>query len=257
MGFFDFTDAIVRLPADSAVDGLRAGNGPAPSLDGIRAEHDSYVEALRRIGLDVDILPPLDRHPDSMFVEDPALVFPEGAILLRPGAPSRRDEAALLEPVLRQRFEALLALDEGSADGGDVLVTPARVYIGCSNRTDEAGARALARSLGKIGRDTRIVATPPGTLHLKSDSALLGEDAVLATPALAASGAFEGFEILITPEGEESGANLVRIGRSVLVGAAFRRTIDLIAGRGLTPVPLDTTEIAKVDAGLSCMSLRW
>jgi dimethylargininase len=257
MSIWDFTSAIVRRPADSAVNGLSAGDGPVPSIAGLRAEHEAYVAALKEMGLAVEILDPLEEHPDSMFVEDPALVFPEGAIVLRPGAPSRSDEGLLLEPVLRRRFETLLILDEGSADGGDVLVTPERVYVGRSNRTDQAGARALSRLLAKLGREALIVATPPGTLHLKSDSALIDDETILATPALAASGTFQGFAVLITPEGEESGANLVRIGDSVLVGAAFPRTIDLIAARGLTPIPLDTNEIARIDAGLSCMSLRY
>ncbi|HEY5722031.1 MAG TPA: arginine deiminase family protein [Allosphingosinicella sp.] len=257
MSIWDFTSAIVRRPADSAIHGLRAGDGPAPSIAGLRAEHEAYVAALKEIGLAVEILPPLEEHPDSMFVEDPALVFPEGAIVLRPGAPTRRDEGALLEPVLRRKFETVLTLDEGSADGGDVLVTRERVYIGRSNRTDEAGARALAGLLAELGREAVIVATPPGTLHLKSDSALIDEEVILATPALAASGTFEGFEVLITPEGEESGANLVRVGDSVLLGAHWPKTADLIAARGLAPVPLPTGEIARLDAGLSCMSLRW
>jgi dimethylargininase len=257
MSIWDFRSAIVRLPSDSAVNGLCAGGGPAPSLEGLRAEHRAYVTALRETGLEVEALPPLERHPDSMFVEDPALVFPEGAIVLRPGAPSRRDEGRLLEPILRQRFETVLTLDRGSADGGDVLVTSERVYIGRSNRTDEEGAWALVQLLAELGREASIVDTPPGTLHLKSDSALLDEKTILAAPGLADARTFEGFEMLVTPEGEERGANLVRIGGSVLVGAAYPRTIDLIAARGLTPVPLETTEIARIDAGLSCMSLRY
>ena len=257
MSIWDFTNAIVRKPGDSAVDGLRAGGGPAPSLDGIRAEHHAYVESLESLGIAVEILPPLGEFPDSMFVEDAALVFPDAAILLRPGAPSRADEAALIEPVLSRRFERVLVLDDGHVDGGDVLVTPDAVFIGCSARTDVEGARRLAVLLGEIGLEARIVATPPGTLHLKSDCALIDEETILATPALAASGIFEGFRVLTTPEGEEAGANLVRIGRSVLVGAAYPKTIDLIDARGLTPVPLDTGEIARIDAGLSCMSLRW
>ena len=257
MNVWDFSSAIVRLPADSAVDGLRAGGGPAPSIDGLRAEHRAYVDALESLGVAVETLGSLDEFPDSLFVEDAALVFPDAAILLRPGAPSRAGEAAKIEPVLRRRFETVLVLDEGHVDGGDVLVTPSAVLIGCSKRTDDGGARRLAELLARIGREARIVATPPRTLHLKSDCALLGEEQIIATPALAASGAFDGFELLVRPGGDEAGANLVRVGESVLVGAAFPATIDLIASLGLTPVPLETAEIARIDAGLSCMSLRW
>jgi dimethylargininase len=192
-----------------------------------------------------------------MFVEDPALVFAEGAILLRPGAPRRRGETAMLEPVLRRRFQRVLVLDEGHVDGGDVLVTPDIVFIGRSERTDEAGAGRLAVLLGELGRAVRIVETPPGTLHLKSDCALIEEDTILATPALAASGMFERFRVLTTPEGEARGANVLRIGDSVLIGVSWPHTRDLIDARNLSVRILPTLEIAKLDAGLSCMSLRW
>jgi dimethylargininase len=239
------------------VDGLRAHDGPSPSLAGLCAEHDAYVRALREAGVEVEILPALEDYPDSMFVEDPALVFPEGAILLRPGAPSRAGEAALLEQALRHHFDGVAMLDEGSADGGDVLVTPGIVYIGLSNRTDETGARALARLLAGLGRKARIVETPGGTLHLKSSSSLLDEETILAGPSLAASGIFEGLRVLEVPGQEEVAANLIRVNDRVLAGADYPRTLDLIAAHGVEVVPLPVREIAKLDAGLSCMSLRW
>jgi dimethylargininase len=257
MSIWDFRSAIVRLPGESAVNGLCAGGGPAPSLEGLRAEHLRYGEALESLGLAVETLEPLEQFPDSMFVEDPALVFPEAAILLRPGAPSRQGEAAALEPALRRRFDRVLVLDEGHVDGGDVLVTPGLVFIGCSARTDAAGAHRLSALLAELGRDARIVETPPSTLHLKSDCALIGEETILATPALAASGAFEGFELVTTPAGEEKGANLLRVGDTMLLGVAAVRTAELMLKRNLSVHLLPTFEIAKLDAGLSCLSLRW
>jgi len=41
------------------------------------------------------------------------------------------------------------------------------------------------------------------------------------------------------------------------MAAAFPMTAELIAARGLDVVRLEAGEIAKIDAGLSCMSLRW
>jgi dimethylargininase len=254
---FKFTDAIVRTPGNSVVRGLRSGNGPAPSLTAFRAEHDSYVKALQDAGVEVEVLPPLENLPDSVFVEDAALVFADCAIVLRPGAASRAGEGRHAEAVLRRRFERLAALAEGTADGGDVLVTPGMVFIGLSARTDAIGARSLARLLAELGREARIVAAPPGILHLKSAAALVDEETIIATPALAASGMFADFRVLTTPEGEESGANMVRVNDVVLAGAEYRRTLDLVGALGLNVVPLSVTEIGKLDAGLSCMSLRW
>ncbi len=220
-------------------------------------EHIAYVAALSAAGLAVDVLPPLEAFPDSVFVEDPALVFTEGAVLLRPGAPSRAGEAAELAAALRGRFDQVMALDRGFSDGGDVLVTPGVVLIGLSARTDAVGAQALSEALDRLGLKARVEQTPPGVLHFKSACALLDEETVFATPAMAASGVFKGLEVVATPPGEDAAANLVRVGDTVMASAGYPRTRDLLAARGLEVVELPTTEVAKIDAGLSCMSLRW
>jgi dimethylargininase len=254
---FHFDSAIVRSPSRSVVAGLRADERQVPRYQRIVAEHRDYVVALQAAGLEVEVLPPLEAFPDSVFVEDPALVFAEGAVVLRPGAPSRAGEGAELAPTLGNRFERVIALPAGHVDGGDVLVTPDRVYIGLSLRTDALGARSLASILEGFGRAATIVPTPPGILHLKSAAALIDEETVLVTETLAAAGLFDGMRQLLAPGGEEQGANALRLNDVVLVGAAFPRTIDLLTERGMGVVPLDVSEVGKLDAGLSCLSLRW
>src|ERR1700761_8471612 len=185
MRVFDFDSAIVRHPGASVVKGLRPNDGPDPDLNAFKAGRARYIAALEAAGLQVSVLEPLEAFPDSVFVEDPALVFSDAAILLRPGADSRRGEAAAIRPALEARFAKVLTLDEGFADGGDVLVTPACVYIGLSHRTDATGAAGLKRLLESLGRRARVVETPPGVLHFKSASTLIDEETVLALPALA------------------------------------------------------------------------
>jgi dimethylargininase len=239
------------------VHGLRAGGGSDPSLNGIRCEHAAYVQALEEAGLAVTLLPPLEEFPDSVFVEDPALVCTNGAILLRSGAPSRKGEALALRPHLRERFDTVLELDDGHADGGDVLDTPDRTIIGLSARTDRTGAAALVRMLSRLGRQGHVVPTPSGVLHLKSACSLLDEETILATAGLAASGIFEGFRVLTVPHPEEGAANVLRLNSTVLASAAGPRTLELLDRHGYSVRPLETTGIARLDAGLSCMSLRW
>jgi dimethylargininase len=258
MRVFEFTHAIVREPGRSVVDGLRADMSAVTTYDGVLAEHRAYVAALRELGLAVDVLPPLEDFPDSVFVEDPALVFGEGAILLRPGAASRLGEAEVTRATLHEHFDRVLELEgEQYADGGDVLVTPDEVLIGLSKRTTRVGAEALASRLAQLGRKARIAETPPDILHFKTASCLVAEDTVLATRALAASGAFDKFNVLAVPEGEEGAANSLRLNDTVLVGDRYQRTIDMLARAGLHVRALKVDEIAKLDAGLSCMSLRW
>lgn len=255
---YSFNRALVRRPAKSVTGGLRAGDRGDPSYEGVCAEHDAYVAAMSDAGVEVDVLEPLEAFPDSVFIEDPALVFTEGAILLRSGASARAGEARELAPELKKRFETVLELPAGGfADGGDILATPRGVMIGLSKRTDRAGANALRACLSKLGHESSIVETPESVLHFKTACSLLDDETVLATSVLAASGVFDGFRTVIVPEGEEAAANALRVNGVVMVGADFPRTAELLDKHGYKAVPLKTSEIGKIDAGLSCMSLRW
>jgi dimethylargininase len=230
---YEFDSAIVRLPSTSVVNGLRADDRGNPTYEGVLAEHAAYVGALESAGVSVQVLDPLEEFPDSIFVEDPALVFTSGAILLRPGISAREGETAVIAPVLRDRFERVLELQRGYVDGGDVLTTP------------------------ELGLKGTIVETPANVLHFKSDCSLVSEDTVISTSRLAASGVFNGFKQIIVPDGEEAAANALRVNNVVFVGTDYPQTIALLQSNGFNVQPLKTSEIAKIDAGLSCMSLRW
>jgi dimethylargininase len=257
MRVFEFNAAIVRTPGESVVNGLRANAGPAPVFETIYTEHQTYVAALRRAGVEVLVLDALETFPDSMFVEDPALVFRQAAVLLRPGAPTRVAEAQELAATLAARFPAVLQLSAGVADGGDILVTPGLVFIGLSARTNQAGAANLRELLRSQGLNSKVVEVPRGTLHLKSDCSLIDEETVLATEELAKSGVLDGFRILVVPGEERNAANALRVNDVVFLKAGCPRTLDMLVNHGLNVLPLPVSEVGKLDAGLSCMSLRW
>ena len=254
---YHFTHAITRTPAPSAVKGIRADGGPDPDFDGLAAEHAAYVATLRDLGLNLTVLPPLDAFPDALFVEDVALTFPEGAILLRPGAPTRAGEVAHIREALAAHHTTLLELTAGHVDGGDVLRLADRVVIGLSARTDRIGAEALAGLLATLGYKAEIADTPTGVLHFKTGCSLIDASTILAVPALADCPQFAGLDIVVTPPGEEEAANLLRINDDILVGDRWPATHALLEACGLPIRPLPTAQIAHIDAGLSCMSLRW
>jgi len=255
---YHFTHALCRAPAASAVHGIRADGGPDPDFSGLAAEHSAYVATLRDLGLTVDVLEPLDAFPDALFTEDVALTFPEGAILLRPGAPSRAGEVAHIRAALAAHHAQLLEMTgPGYADGGDVLRLADRVIIGLSARTDRAGAEELAALLGKLGYRAEIAETPPGVLHFKTGCGLIDENTILAVPELASCPQFAGLEVVLTPLGENPAANILRVRGTVLVGDRWLATRAILIARGIDVRPLPTDQIAHIDAGLSCMSLRW
>jgi dimethylargininase len=138
-----------------------------------------------------------------------------------------------------------------------MLLTPTGMLIGLSKRTDQAGATQLRRLLQQLGIDSRIVNTPTATLHLKSDCALLDADHILCTAVLGASGLFDDYRKLIVPDSEKRAANSLRLNDTMLVGEEFPVTVDLLRRNGYTVRTLPVRGIGKLDAGLSCMSLRW
>lgn len=251
-----FNRALVRTPAASVTDGLRAVDIGAPDFDGVVREHAAYVRALEDAGVAVEVLPALSAYPDSVFVEDTALTFTGAAVVLWPGAPTRAGEAREITPVLERSFDRVLRLTQGFVDGGDVLTTQRGIFIGQSARTTADGARALVALLAEIGLSGIPVTTPRDVLHLKSDCSLLDDETILATRRLAASDMFDDFRVVLVPDGEEAAANALRVNDRVLVSDAYPRTAELLA-KTYNVVPLQTREVAKIDAGLSCMSLRW
>lgn len=255
---FNFTHALCRTPARSAVKGIRADGGPDPDFHGLLAEHEAYVATLRDLGLAVDVLEPLDAFPDALFTEDVALTFPEGAILLRPGASTRAGEVEhIREPLAAYHARLLEMTGPGCADGGDILRLADRVIIGLSARTDRTGAEELAGLLGQLGYRAEIAETPPGVLHFKTGCGLIDDGTILAVPALADCPQFAGLEVVTTPPGEEPAANVLRVRDTVLVGDRWPAAHALLAARRIAIRPLPTDQIAHIDAGLSCMSLRW
>ncbi len=255
---FEFTRAITRRPASTIADGLRAEDIGKPSLDGMRAAHSAYVEALRSTGAEVIELEPLDAFPDAQFVEDTALCLPQGAILMRPGAPSRLGEVAEMAPTIRACYDDVREIKgPGYVEGGDILVTGQEILVGRSDRTDAAGVAELAEIASEWGHALREVFTPDGVLHFKTDCSLMDAETILSTRRLSASGCFEGYRVLHVADGEEAAANAIRFNNLVLMAAGFPRTAEMLDKAGYEVIQIDNTDCAKLDGGMSCLSLRF
>lgn len=255
---YQFTHALCRLPAASITDGLRAQDHGDPDPVSFAAEHAAYVSALRDAGCAVTLLEADDAFPDSVFIEDPALVLNGVAIVLRPGAATRIGEAAALRPALVENMANVVDLKtDGYIDGGDILCTDDRVLLGLSARTTAQGAEDLRPLVEALGYTLEVLQTPPEILHFKTESSLLDHETVLATKALAASGAFSGLKVIETPLGEEAAANAIRVNDHVFLSAGYPKTAEKLDTAGYSVKILNTSQAALVDGGLSCMSLRY
>lgn len=255
-----FTRAILRTPGANYADGLtRVDLGP-PSFELTLAQHAAYCDALREAGLQLTVLPADPEHPDGTFVEDTAIVLAEGAILTRPGAPSRLGEVTAVAEALRAFHPALASIEApGFVDGGDICEAGRHVFIGLSERTNEAGAAQLADWLAGQGysASTVDVRGMQSILHLKSGIACLTGERLLLIRELADHPAFEGYDRVIVDDDEAYGANAVQVNDVVLLASGHPKLAAVLRGLGYRLHELDMSEFAKLDGGLSCLSLRF
>lgn len=217
-------------------------------------QHESYIAALESLGYDVVRLPEEPDLPDSIFVEDVAVVFPEVAISTRPGAPSRRPEVESVAAALSEHRPVVRIEPPGTLDGGDVLVVGRDVYVGSSSRSNPGGAEQLRNALEPYGY--AVHATPlRGCLHLKSAVTQVTPAAVLLNPDHVDGGRFRGMDILTVDPAEPDGANALMAGDGVVYPAGFPRTASRLADHGIRVVTVDVGEVRKAEGGVTCCSI--
>ncbi len=229
---------------------------PRVKIDITRAmrQHCDYLASLAQLGANVVSLPTEHKLPDCVFVEDPALVLDEVAVILRMGAESRRAEAETLAPEIA-RYRALLRLEApATLEGGDVMRIGKTLYVGLSRRTNVDGIQQLAKLLDPYGYYV-VPVEVRDCLHLKSACCFIGDNTILANRACMDQDALCSLKILDVPAEEPRGANALRIGETVLMPSAFPATCDLLERSGFRVRRLDNSELLKAEAGVTCMSL--
>jgi dimethylargininase len=219
-----------------------------------RVQHRAYEQVLERFGAKVISLPAEAALADSMFVEDPAMVLDEVAVIFPLGTESRRAEAASLAKVLSQFRELKYVQLPGTAEGGDILRVGRNLFAGLSKRTNQDGIRQLQSIVGEYSYT--VTAVPlSGCLHLKSAVTFLGRNTLLGNRKWFDMSCMYGFEwIDVAPEEAHAG-NALSFGDTVILPASFPLTRARIEARGFTVLPLDISELQKAESGLTCSSL--
>jgi len=219
-----------------------------------REQHRAYQRLLESLGANVIALPAEPDLPDSVFVEDPAIVLDELAVILMPGAESRRAEAQSLARAL-EPFRTLARIElPGTLEGGDVLRVGRKLFVGATRRSNAEGIRQLAAIVTPHGYEVIPVAVH-GCLHLKSAVTSLGANTLLAKRDWFDPAPFCGSRwIRVTPE-EPHAANALAIGETVIFPASFPRTRERMEQAGFRVASLDISELQKAEAGLTCSSL--
>lgn len=217
-------------------------------------QHTAYCDTLRSHGLEVIELYVNRDYPDSVFVEDTAVVVDELAVMANPGALSRQGEVTNMEPVLTRYRPIARIQPPATLDGGDVLRVGNKIFVGLSSRTDRAGVDALVDILKPFGYDVTPVAVT-GCLHLKSAITAVDNETLLGNPDWFDPSPFASFRIIPVAQEEPWAANALRLDDTVYLAAGFPKTGEILACQGYTVRTIDISELQKAEAGLTCSSL--
>ena len=223
-------------------------------LERARSQHAAYEQRLAETGCSIVRLPRADDLPDSVFVEDAAVVFAELAVITRPGAPSRLPETTAVADALRA-FRPLRRIEPpATLDGGDVLVIGRHVFVGRSRRTSAEAVAQVERLLDPYGYAVHAVPVR-GCLHLKSAVTAVSDEALLVKRQWVPVESFRSFDLIDVDAAEPGAANALRVGDQVIYPSSHPRTCARLEGAGIRVLPVDIGELAKAEGAVTCCSL--
>ncbi len=252
-----FKKAIVRKPCRNLINGITTARLGSPDYDLAVKQHQEYVDVLKESGLEVIIMEADENYPDSVFVEDTALLTQWFAVITNPGAASRKGEVFEMNRLIENLFPIVESISTpGTLDAGDVMMTGNHFYIGLSERTNLFGANQLIGILAKYGLIGSTV-TLKDILHLKSGASYLENNNMLITNAFKDKPEFRKYNLILVDDDESYAANSLWVNGKVLVPKGFPKTKGKIEGVGYSTIEVDVSEFRKLDGGLSCLSLRF
>jgi len=255
-----FKNVIVRKPSKSLINGITsAPELGKPDYELALKEHAKYVEALKKCGVQVTVLEALEQYPDSCFVEDPAVITRNGAIITNPARESRNGETKEILPVIKRFFsddkiEFIKA--PGTLEGGDVMMVGDHFYVGRSARTNAEGIRQFFAILKKFGLSGSEVPLEH-VLHLKTGVNYIENNNMLVSGEFITKPDFAKYNKIVIPENEAYAANCIWVNGTVIVPTGYPTVEKKVREAGYKVLLVDTSEYRKIDGGLSCLSLRF
>lgn len=255
-----FNNVIVRRPCRAVCEGITsAPELGQPIYEKALAQHDKYIEALKKCGVEVTVLEADERYPDSCFVEDPALITRKCAIITNPGAESRNGEKNEIIGAVKKFFsddKIEYIKEPGTLEGGDVMMVGDTFYVGLSARTNAEGIKQLGEILNKYGMEC-IQVPLEKVLHLKTGVNYIENNNMLVSGEFITKPEFEKYNKIIIPEEEAYAANCIWMNGTVIVPEGYPAVLKAVQDAGYETLVVDTSEFRKIDGGLSCLSLRF
>lgn len=241
-----------------------------PGLAAAAAEHDAFRAILEEAGAEViRATAPMPPNPDSIYMMDPSIVGPNGAVILRPGKEVRRMETAPMESDLAAADVVITGrlTGDATAEGGDAIWLNERTLcVGRSYRTNDEGIgqlRELLPGVEVFAFDLPHMSGPGGVLHLMSVCSPLDEDLAVVYLPLVPSRLVVllrdlGASLVEVPDDEfpTMGPNVLALGpRKALALAGNDETRRRMEAAGVEVVTYGGDEISrKGDGGPTCLT---
>lgn len=256
-----FTKAITKKPCKALINGISTamfGEG-TPDYESAIVQHNNYVETLKELGLEVTDLEGDERYPDSCFVEDPAVVMKECAIITNSPRESRNGERYEILETIKKFYddEHIFFIEApGTMEGGDIMLVGKHFFVGQSDRTNAEGARQFNEIVTKFGYTSSTVPVTEG-LHLKDFAIYLENNNMLVSAVMNEEPSFQKFNRFVVDPSELYAINSMNINGTVLVPEGYPKTLKIIEDLGYPVKVVKTDEFRKIDGSLTCLSLRF
>ena len=246
------TIAFVRKPGFSFIQAISSHpERHTINVERALSQHQHYVSVLKENGIKVIAFPPLEECPDAPFVEDTTLVFGHMAVACSNKEKSRQGESRSIHAEIK-KYRRLETLPESATlDGGDVLDTKEKLFVGISRRTNLKAVDALT----KLTRRQVIPVEVYSGLHLKTAATYLGKNTLVVNSCSIKTSVFDKFKCIETEETDQYAANCLAIGDKVLMAAGTKNLATNIQAEGFKTIELDMSEFEKADGGLTCLSI--
>jgi dimethylargininase len=219
-----------------------------------QAQHRQYEECLAALGCEIHRLPAEPDLPDSVFVEDAAVVLDELAIVTRPGADARKPETVSIARALEPYRKLCTIQAPGTMDGGDVLRIGKTIFVGLSSRTNQSAIEQMESFSRPYGYTVKCVKVND-CLHLKSAVTQVAQDTLIIKLDWVDASAFGDMNLIEVDASESYGANALLVGKTVIYPTSFPRTRKQLKAHGIPVMTVDVSELAKAEGAVTCCSL--
>ena len=237
-----------------------------PDVARAAEQHAGLVAALEAEGVEVVTAAPLDSaYTKAMYVRDPLVTVPGGAVIGRMAVRMRRGEEADVTRVVAAAGMPILATMTGTAtmEGGSFAkLRPGLAALGTSIRCNAEGARQLRAVLAEVGWELLDVPLPGFTIHIDAHLAMVDADLALVDPdglpfAFLERLRAEGIETVHVVPGEEWGINLLTLApRRVLMSDGNPRTAERLAAAGVEVLTVRYDELQQNGGGVHCSTME-